>query len=272
MADKYGIQVVLHMHNSMLLQANAGQHRALKQTTIVFCSEFLRKEAAAALPNQFEKTHVVYNGADDVRFRPPNRNHHSVPTVIFTGRLVPYKGVHVLLEAMRILEKNGVAAKCQIVGSSGFGNSKGTKYTRKLEQLKPNNTDLVGYKSGDALAEMLQNANIFCCPSIWNDPFPLAPLEAMATGLPVVASNVGGIPEALAYGGGLLVPPNNPEALAEALRTLIEDVAYREEMGVRGYASYLDHFVWDKVRDQYDQVIQEVSAEDISHVTTGSRA
>jgi len=271
MADRYGIQVVLHMHNSMLLQANGGQHRALRQTPIVFCSEFLRKEAAAALPNQFEKTYVVYNGADGVKFRPPNRNHNSVPTIIFTGRLVPYKGVHILLEAMRILEKNGIAAKCQIVGGSGFGNSKGTKYTRKLERLKPNNTDLVGYKSGDALAEMLRNANIFCCPSIWNDPFPLAPLEAMATGLPVVASNVGGIPEALAYGGGLLVPPNNPDALAEALRKLIEDVSYREEMGVRGYASYLDHFVWDKVRDQYEQVIQEVSAEDI-RVTTGSRA
>jgi spore coat protein SA len=276
-AEKYGIQVVLHMHNSMLLQANKGQINALRQTPIVFCSEFLRNEflgtkAVLASPKQFEKTYVVYNGADGVKFRPPERDHNAVPTVIFTGRLVPYKGVHVLLDAMRILEKNGVVARCQIVGGSGFGGSKGTRYTRKLEHLKPNNTELVGYKSGEALAEMLRNASIFCCPSIWNDPFPLAPLEAMATGLPVVASNVGGIPEALAYGGGLLVPGNNPEALAAALTKLIEDVAYREVMGQSGYASYLEHFVWEKVRDQYEQVLQLISTEAMPHLTAAARA
>lgn len=271
-AERYGIQVVLHMHNSMLLQANRGQRKALRQTPIVFCSQFLRREAAAALPNQFEKTYVVYNGADGIKFRRPDRDRNSIPTVIFTGRLVPYKGVHILLEAMRILENNGVAAKCQIVGGSGFGKSKGTRYTRKLERLKPNNTELVGYKSGAALAELLGNASIFCCPSIWNDPFPLAPLEAMATGLPVVASNVGGIPEALAYGGGLLVPPNNPEALAEALRKLIEDPNYRHEMGEQGHASYLDHFVWDRVIDQYEVVIDQLSEEASLPVTAGSKA
>jgi len=271
-AEKYGFQVVLHMHNSMLLQANRGQINALRQTPIVFCSEFLRTEAVNALPNKFEKTYIVYNGADGVKFRPPDRDHNAVPTVIFTGRVVPYKGVHVLLEAMRILEKSGIVAKCQIVGGSGFGGSKGTRYTRKLERLKPDNTDLVGYKSGEALAEMLRNANIFCCPSIWNDPFPLAPLEAMATGLPVVASNVGGIPEALAYGGGLLVPRNNPEALAEALKKLIEDVAYREEMGRSGHASYINHFLWDNVRDQYEQVIQEISPGAIPHLTGAAKA
>ncbi len=260
------------MHNSMLLQANKGQINALRHTPIVFCSEFLRTEAITALPNKFEKTFIVYNGADGVKFRPPTRDHTAVPTVIFTGRVVPYKGVHVLLEAMRILEKNGTIAKCQIVGGSGFGGSKGTRYTRKLERLKPNNTELVGYKSGEALAEMLRNANIFCCPSIWNDPFPLAPLEAMATGLPVVASNVGGIPEALAYGGGLLVPRNNPEELAAALKKLIEDVTYREEMGRSGYASYLKHFLWDNVREQYEQVIQEISTEATPHLTAAAKA
>lgn len=270
LADEYDIQVVLHMHNSMLLQANRGQIKALRHTPIVFCSEFLRREAAAALPNKFEKTYVVYNGADGVKFRPPERDRTSIPTVIFTGRLVPYKGVHILIEAMRILEKDGVVAKCQIVGGSGFGNSKGTRYTRKLERLKANNTELVGYKSGAALAEMLRNASIFCCPSIWNDPFPLAPLEAMATSLPIVACNVGGIPEALAHGGGLLVPPNNPEALAEALMKLIEDPIYREEMGEAGHASYLNHFVWAKIRDQYEDVIRELSEETMAPLTTSS--
>jgi spore coat protein SA len=271
-ADKYGIQVVLHMHNSHLINSNKGQLEALRKTPIVFCSDFLKREAAAALPNQFERTYVVYNGADAKKFRPVARDRNSVPTVIFTGRLVPYKGVHILLEAMRILEKSGVVAKCQIVGGSAFGDNKITGYMRKLERLKPSNTELLGYKSGEALAEILRNASIFCCPSIWNDPFPLAPLEAMATGLPVVASEVGGIPEALAYGGGLLVPPNNSEALAEALKKLIEDADYREEMGERARASYLDYFVWEKIKDQYEQVVQQISTEAISLVPAGPKA
>ena len=91
----------------------------------------------------------------------------------------------------------------------------------KLERTRPGNTELVGYKSGSEFANLLRQADIFCCPSIWDDPFPLAPLEAMAAGLPVVASRTGGIPEALAYGGGLLVPPNDVVALAAALQKLI---------------------------------------------------
>ena len=205
-ASDYGAKVVLHMHNSHLIRASQGQLAALKNTPIVFCSEFLRKEANAALGNHFESTHVVYNGADDSKFRFAPRDSNVIPIIIFTGRLVAYKGVHILLEAMRILEKRGVSAKCQIVGRTYFSTDKSTRYSRYLDRIKPANSELVGYKSGAALAELLQKASIFCCPSVWNDPFPLAPLEAMATGLPVVASETGGIPEMLAHGGGVLVP------------------------------------------------------------------
>ena len=168
---------------------------------MVFCSEFMRQEVTSAYPGHFQRTYVVYNGADSSKFRAKDRTPKAVPQIIFTGRLVAYKGVHVLLGAMRILERKGIAAKCVIVGGSAFGGSKPTRYVRKLERTRPGNTELVGYRSGHELAAMLRQADIYCCPSIWHDPFPIAPLEAMATGLPVVAAKMGGIPEALAYGG-----------------------------------------------------------------------
>jgi spore coat protein SA len=257
-AAHYGVQVVLHMHNSHLLRANRGQLNALRETPIVFCSEFLRKEVQAALPDHFKSTHVVYNGADARKFRAAKREQHSIPTIIYTGRLVPYKGIHVLLEAMRILERHGVRAICKIVGGATFGNSRPTRYVRSLKRQQPGNTEFVGYVTGDALADLLRGADIFCCPSIWNDPFPLAPLEAMATGLPIVASNTGGLGEMLAYGGGILVPPNDPEELAAALERLVKDVAYREDLSGEALVSFNKHFFWAEVRDQYERVVREL--------------
>jgi spore coat protein SA len=205
------IHLVLHMHNSHLIRANKGQLEALRKTPIVFCSEFLRTEAETALPGHFDRTFVVHNGADNLKYRFVKRHSSSQPTVVFTGRLVPYKGVHVLVEAMRLLQQSGVSARCRIFGSARFGKHHSTRYTRKLRRTSPGNTEFIGYRVGREIAEALQCADIFCCPSIWNDPFPLAPLEAMATGLPVVASSAGGLKEICAYGGGVLVPAGCPE-------------------------------------------------------------
>jgi spore coat protein SA len=254
-AEQYGILVVLHMHNSLLLRANQGQIDALGQTPIVFCSSFLRNEALSAFPNHFQKTYVVYNGADGEKFHSEEQRNNSVPTIIYTGRLVPHKGVHVLLGAMGILEKMGVHARCLIVGGASFGKSRETRYTRRLMRLKADNTELLGYRSGDALAEVLRAADVFCSPSIWNDPFPLAPLEAMASGVPVVASNVGGLPEALAHGGGVLVQANDANALAAALERLVRDAAYRHSLGDEARQSFAAHFQWSMVREQYQHVL-----------------
>ncbi len=243
------------MHNSLLHPRSRKHFPALKDVPVVFCSEFLRKEATSAYPNHFQKTHVVYNGADSDKFRAEGRTQKSVPQIIFTGRLVPNKGVHVLMDAMRILQGRGIKAKCTIVGGSAFGGSRPTRYVRKLERTRPSNTELIGYRAGNEFAGLLRQADIFCCPSIWNDPFPMSLLEAMASGLPVVASRTGGIPEQLAYGGGIMVPPNDKEALATALQQLLEDASYRERLGNEALRASRGHFLWDNTRHQYDSFI-----------------
>ena len=254
-AEQRGIRLVLHMHNSLLHPRSRKHFPALKDVPVVFCSEFLRKEATTACPNHFQQTHVVYNGADSGKFRTEGRTQKSVPEIIFTGRLIPYKGVHVLMDAMRILQNRGIKAKCTIVGGSAFGGSKPTRYVRKLERTRPSNTELIGYRAGNELASLLRQADIFCCPSIWNDPFPMSLLEAMASGLPVVASNIGGIPEQLAFGGGILVPPNDKEALATTFQRLLEDSSYRERLGNEALRASREHFLWDNTRHQYDSLI-----------------
>jgi spore coat protein SA len=260
LAQRSGVTIVLHMHNSHLTRANKGQLGALKEIPIVFCSEFLRNEVEKAMPDHFSKTHVVRNGADGLKFRTTPYLKAGLPTIIFTGRLVPYKGVHILMEAMHLLQERGVEAKCQIVGAAMFGNGRTTQYVRNLARLRPANTEMLGYKGGEELAELLRQADIFCCPSIWKDPFPLAPIEAMASGLPVVASHTGGLPEVLCYGGGVMVPPNDSQSLAAALQELIENPGQRRRLSCEASQAFREHFLWDHVRAQYNAVIEKVDA------------
>lgn len=250
-ARRHGFHVFLHMHNSMLHTVNAGQRRALRNIPIVFCSNFLRREVEAALPGHFHRTHVVYNGADESRFYPVCRPESAIPSIVYTGRLVPYKGAHVLIAAMRMLERQGVQAVCRIIGGAWFGNRRATSYIRNLRRAAPDNCEFLGYHSGEALSQLVRTSDVFCCPSIWNDPFPLAPIEGMAAGLPVVASDVGGIPEVLAHGGGILVPPNAPERLAAALASLLTDGSRRRQMGSTARSVVERHFLWSNVRQQY---------------------
>ena len=86
--------------------------------------------------------------------------------------------------------------------------------------------------AGKALAEEFRLANIFCLPATYNDPFPLAILEAMASGLPVVSTKRGGIPEAFVEGGGVLVAPSSARELADAIQKLAFDPGFAGAAGI----------------------------------------
>jgi spore coat protein SA len=255
-----GVSVVLHMHNSHLLHSSMAQLRDLRFVSVVFCSGYLRDEAERRWPKSLPRTRVIHNGANARLFyRDPNKQ-NPIPRVVFTGRLVPEKGVHVLVDAMRLLEEWNIPAECRIVGADGFGPGMGGSYSKKLRRNAPRNVTFTGYLTGEDLAREVRSADIYCCPSIWNDPFPLAPLEAMACAVPVVASAVGGIPEALADGGGVLVAHSDPRALADALRRLIVDHETRGALGHAAFCISSRRFQWQSVRGEYASAVEEMGS------------
>ena len=255
-----GIRIVLHMQNSHLRAAGFRTVAALRDVSVVFCSEYIANEVAAKHPGALGQAYLIPNGADERRFFPDRSRVNPIPQIVFTGRLVPDKGVHILLAAMRILEEKGIAARCIVIGGARFGSNEMTSYVRSLHELKPGNTEIRGYLAGEAFAESLRQADIFCSPGVWQEPFGMVIVEAMASGLPVVASRVGGIPEILKYGGGLLVAPNNPESLAGALEYLILDKSARQRTALDALQSFRKHFTWQVVRSQYRYVLEDVSA------------
>jgi glycosyltransferase involved in cell wall biosynthesis len=105
------------------------------------------------------------------------------------------------------------------------------------------------------MGDQFRSGDIFCCPSIWEEPFGKVIVEAMACGLPVVATRVGGIPEIARDGGVLLVKPGSATELADALQSLIKDLNKRQAVAEAGLASFHRNFTWHAVLSRYNEII-----------------
>jgi spore coat protein SA len=254
-----GARLFLHMHNSHFSDCAEPIAAAIDADQHVFVSRFLEAEARRARPSM-RRSAVLYNGADGSLFHPAANGRREGPVrVLCVGRLVELKGMHVFTDAMRLLAGRGTDARGIVLGTASFGHETDveTRYVRKLKSDAPPNVEFLPYTFGKALADEFRRADIFCCPSIWDEPFGMVNVEAMATGLPVVATHMGGIPEIFENGGALLVPANNAAAIANAIERLIADPTERKQIGAAGLHSFQRQFSWDAVRKTYDQLLAE---------------
>jgi spore coat protein SA len=251
--------VVLHLHNSHLVEWPQALMRKVRVDRLVFVSRFLLEQARRKFPS-LGASSVLYNGADEAIFYPPPcRKEAKTPTVLFAGRLVKDKGVHILIEAMRLLEQRGCKLRALIVGSSNFGGSGDTDYIHWLKTNAPSTVTFLPYRSGAALGDLFREANIFCSPSIWDEPFGLVNVEAFASGLPVVSTRGGGAAEIFVDGGGILVERGSAAQLADALGQLAEDAELRSVIGQQGYAAFLNRFTWSIARTQLHEISRSLS-------------
>jgi spore coat protein SA len=117
-----GARIALQLHNSHLVDGPAWLMRQVRVDRLIFSSEFLLDQARRKF-SSLGASSVLYGGADETIFYPPlhGRRNAEIVTVLFAGRLVEEKGVHILLDAMTLLEKQAVRLQAQIVGSSSFG-------------------------------------------------------------------------------------------------------------------------------------------------------
>jgi spore coat protein SA len=250
-----GGRVILHLQNSHLVNGREELMRQVRVDRLIFISEFLLEEARRKFPS-LGASSVLYSGADETIFYPTagGRRSAEIPTVLFAGRLVEEKGVHILLDAMKLLQEQDVRVQAQIVGSSNFGTDKETSYIRLLKANSPATVRFCSYRTGAALGDLFREADIFCSPSVWEEPFGLVNVEALASGLPVVSTRSGGASEIFAAGGGILVERGSVAQLACALRRLAQDPELRTRLGQQGYAVFRERFTWSLARTHVQEI------------------
>ncbi len=146
--------------------------------------------------------------------------------ILYYGALLETKGVPVLLDALDLLLREEY--ECSIYGNGPLADAVRASGNATLHASVPY----------DRLPKILSQHDIVVLPAVWPEPFGRVVIETMAAGLPIIASNTGGLAELVDDGKtGLLVPPNNAEALAEAMQKLIRDSKLREQMGKQAKAA-----------------------------------
>ena len=275
-------RIVLHMNCEWLSQHDVGMiGRRLESTDVVAgCSGHIVKRVLTRFPQLADKCQVVFNGADVEHFTPRIESVLVNPPdplrILFVGRISPEKGVHLLVDAFTAVAEKFPTARLELVGGVGslpadflVGLSddplvKGLDafyrgdYLKEIKRRIPVHlTERVIFHGNQSHTELVSHyaqATVFVNPSL-SDAFPLTVVEAMAAGLPIVASAVGGVPESVADGiTGVLVEPNSADALAAGLCHLLGDSGIRRRMAMSARERALRLFSWQAIADRVARV------------------
>jgi glycosyltransferase involved in cell wall biosynthesis len=194
---------------------------------------------------------TIWNGIDRNRFRLTGPT--SGGPALFVGRLSPEKDIPTLLRATAVVVANQPSFRLQIAGS---GRCIGELATLAGSLGLDDHVEFLGDVAD--VPGLLGRASLFVLPSV-TEGLPITVLEAMACGLPVVATRVGGTPEAVAEGqSGLLVEPGEPEQLARALLKVWSDVELAKQMGIAGHRRVEEHFDVRTMVSKYESLYQDV--------------
>ncbi|SAK50367.1 group 1 glycosyl transferase [Caballeronia pedi] len=201
------------------------------------------------------KFQLIYNGIADMSSveatRPPLS---GPPVMLFLGRLSEAKGLAVLLEAAEALRNQGHSFRL-LLGGDGDVRTLTTDIDRRgLSGV----AEYLGWVSGDSKAHLLATADIFLLPSR-SEGFPVSIVEAMASGIAIVSTTIPGVVDAITHEQeGLLVPPDDADALTDAIRTLICEPALRGRLGAAARQRFLDQFTIQRTVEKLARTYQQV--------------
>ena len=195
---------------------------------------------------------IIPNGVDVKLFGnatlPPLPEFSDGLNILFVGRLEPRKGFRYLIQAYARVKTALPQSRLLVVGPYTIADR--LPFERELRRLGLSDVHFIGYAPDEELARYYQCSQILCAPSTGFESFGMILLEAMAAGTPIIASNIDGYCSVVKHQReGLLVPPKDAVALADALIYLLEQPELRQEMGQRGQAT-ATRYTWDQVADR----------------------
>lgn len=268
-ARRYRVPLVLTVHSSLThtLTVSGPRSGALKviggwweragvrqaSAVITLTSRLARLLTAAGIPDA--RVHVIPSGVRSALFdaaKTRDRPEPSAPHALFLGRLHRQKGVDLLLRAF-------TEVPCGTLDLAGDGPERAQLEQLAAELGLTDRVRFLGFVPHDSVPDLLHEADVLVLPSEYEE-LGTAIVEAMYSGLPVVATRTGGVPELVAHGvNGLLVPPSDAIALAGALRRMLADRDLARRFGERGRAR-AQGFRWDALAPRVLGVYRDVIA------------
>jgi glycosyltransferase involved in cell wall biosynthesis len=260
MARLAGVPVVLHVHGA---EFHTFHDRAPRPVQVVIRATLTGSAVVLALGDRWAerlrriapqaRVVVVPNSVTPVGTPRPPADGEPVQ-VVFLGEIGDRKGTFTLLDAWaKVAVEAAVPVRLTLAGDGEFARAE-----RRIADLGLRETvELHRWLSPAEVAALLAGAHVLCLPSRAEGQ-PMAVLEAMANGLCVIASDVGGIPDLLSDGSGLLIPPDDPDALAAALLSVLDDPVERARTGERAlrrvYGTFDTAVVWRRIDALYREV------------------
>jgi rhamnosyl/mannosyltransferase len=246
---RWPIDLLVGMYETVFLRALFKRAEAV----ITISQEFANRK----FPEFKKKMHFIPTGVDLARFKKT-----PLPTkerVTFVGRLEhssSWKGVEQLLQAFVLVLKQRSHAILEIVGG---GDALDYYRTRARDLGIAESVVFTGALIGQSLVEAYKRSSVVVLPSTSDaEAFSIVLVEAMASGRPIIATNIGGNPQVVEEGkNGLLVPPSDPASLAEAIGRVLGDRVFATRLAESGALKALD-FSWDIQAKKYDELFQAI--------------
>jgi glycosyltransferase involved in cell wall biosynthesis len=284
------IKIVLHMHCEWLTQLDRRmiESRIAHTNLIIGVSNFITNNFQSHFPQYAKRAQTLLNGAE---IHPnPYRNNviaNEAQKLITVGRVSPEKGIHVLLDAFKQVLKSNPKTQLEIIGWIGalpieylvtmsddqltmrlsrfYGNENYFSHLKnKLSPIEENHVLFLGELPHKSIINYYQQATIYISASVCNEPGNMPVIEAMATGIPVVATRSGGTTESIVDGEtGFLVERDDASAMAEAILRLLSDESLRNKMGKVSYERALKFFSWEHAVDHLFQMYEDIVAADV---------
>ena len=239
---------------------------ARRATRVMTVSESSKRDILRFVDTQPEKIDVIYNAYDE-RFaiepreedvaRVRERYQLHDPFVLYAGNVKPHKNLERLIEAFYLVRKSGLDdLKLVLIGDDI---SKYSALRRAVHQYQLHKyVRFLGYMPEETLGVMYRLASVFVFPSLY-EGFGLPPLEAMASGTPVVTSNVSSLPE-VAGDAAVLVDPYEPQAIADGIYRVLTDERLRRDLVLKGIAR-AGQFSWEQSVRRVRRIYGEVAGE-----------
>lgn len=246
-------KVILHIHGSQfdLYYDNTNKierffiRQGLKYSDYVIALSDTWKEKIMTI-ERTSNVVVILNTVNTEKYAVSDRNIHKPLSVLFLGRLGERKGIYDILKAISLLDYEQY-----FFILAGDGELEKVKKIISEEKLNKY-VSVPGWVQGDQKIKLLQNADIYILPS-YNEGLPIGILEAISSGLPVIASSIGGIPEAVIDGvNGYLIEPGDFKSLANKLQELYKDQQKLKDFGYTSEKIALEKFSMNRAEKQLE--------------------